>query len=83
MTFFPYRNSSVIRNPELSKHSVSKGGNSETEGEGESVPRTEGRSVFFKLKSLRADTAPLHKNSKNVSVDLGDGELFKFTTLLP
>lgn len=80
--FFPYRNSSVIRNPELSKHSISKGRNSEIERKGESVLGAKGRGVLFKLKSLRPDMAPLHKTSRKVSADLGDKELFKFTSLL-
>ena len=83
MSCFPYRNSSVIRNLELSKHSISKGRNSEIERKAESVLGAEGRSsVSFKLKSLRADMAPLHKNGKKVTADLGDRELFTFTTLL-
>lgn len=76
MALFPHKNSSVIRSPELSKHR-----NSEIERKGESVLGAEERGILFKLKSLRADMAPLHKNSKKVSADLGDRELFKFTTL--
>lgn len=55
---------------------------------GKSVLGAEGRRLSwqerfcFKLKSLRADMAPLHKISKKVSADLEDRKLFKFTTLL-